>query len=727
MLGTSEGRPVNNRGAGSIAAARDRRWRIFAVAAALAVVTSLAFAASIDLHQWGDRGVTVIDDIGEAIAAAIAAFACILAARRKAGRLRLAWALIACSAASWTIGEVVWCVYEVGLNQAVPFPSAADAGFLASVPFAIAGILAFSTSARGTATGWRMWLDGLIIGVALVFVGWAMGLSVVLQGVRRVDDLIALAYPASDIVILTLLILLIRRASELQKGRMLLLLGGLAANAISDSAFAYLTATNNYTAVGSILDTGWVIGYLMIALAAIWPSGRTDAVSERAPIDLWQIALPWVAISMAVVVGLVRIAQGKPLDLFLSFDTALLGGLVMVSQIMLHRDSLLLIVKARTSESTLADVIAHTPAAVARIGNDLRILDTNPRFGPLLGIDDASPLGVSLTSYFSTAEGNRISDLLGALRSAQEESVESDSEASRPDGSSVWLHWSATAVTRPQGGIEYFVAIFEDTTARHSAEAAAARSLELLERLSQIKTAFLQTVSHEFKTALVGIQGFTELIQHAERLDLDEVRSYATDINRDAERLDHLVTEVLDLDRIETGRTILKLGAVDLNILVTEELHAARQKVDGISIADTLDPALPLIAGDVEKLARGVRTLFDNAIRYSPDGGRITVTTRRKDNDVELVVSDQGTGARTDFDRLLFDQADVYAGSPIRKIVGAGLGLGIVRQVAELHGGHLWVDRLEGQGSVFHLLIPALSPTNLRSGPAAEFMHAHLA
>jgi len=282
-------------------------------------------------------------------------------------------------------------------------------------------------------------------------------------------------------------------------------------------------------------------------------------------------------------------------------------------------------------------------------------------------------------------------------------------------------------VTRPQGGTEYFVAIFEDTTARHAAEAAAAESLEVLERLGQIKTAFLQTVSHEFKTALVGIQGFTELIRDTERLDLEEVKSFASDINRDAERLDHLVTEVMDLDRIETGRAILKLGSVDLNTLVAEEVHAARQKVDGVSIADTLDPALPVIAGDVEKLGQGVRTLLDNAIRYSPDGGRITVTTRRKDHDVELVVSDQGTGARTDFDKLLFDQADVYAGSPIRKIMGARLGLGIVRQVAELHGGHLSVDRVEGQGSVFHLLIPALSPTHLTSGPAAESLRIHVA
>src|SRR5207245_8737827 len=106
---------------------------------------------------------------------------------------------------------------------------------------------------------------------------------------------IGLTYPIVDIVIITVLIIAFRRASRSQIGRTLLLIGGLTAIAVADSAFTYLTANGSYGAIGSILDIGWVIGFLLIALAPLWPGQALERDTQEGAITLWQLALPWAA------------------------------------------------------------------------------------------------------------------------------------------------------------------------------------------------------------------------------------------------------------------------------------------------------------------------------------------------------------------------------------------------------------------------------------------------
>jgi len=227
------------------------------------------------------------------------------------------------SAGLWSAGEVVWSIYEVGMGVQVPYPSLADAGFLAAVPFAFAGIRAFWSDARGTSSRWRVWFDGVIVALALTSTAWAFGLKSVWQSSSS-TKLLDLAYPVSDIVIGTILILAIRRANQQQAGRMAFLLAGIASYSIADSAFAYLTANGTYDAIGSVLDAGWVVGYLLIALAPLWPARYVDEEVAEGPIELWQLALPWVA-SLAAAVMAVRLAViDQNLD---RFATVLAGGI----------------------------------------------------------------------------------------------------------------------------------------------------------------------------------------------------------------------------------------------------------------------------------------------------------------------------------------------------------------------------------------------------------------
>ena len=330
----------------------DGRRKIFVSVAAAVALVSVAYALTLRYVYFGDQAVTAIDDIGEALAAAIAAVACAWAASRAAGKDRLGWALMGISASLWAAGEVVWSIYEVGLAVDVPYPSLADVGFLAAVPFALTGIRAFWSEARGTSTRWRVWFDGVIVALALTSTAWGFGLRTVYESDSTTKAL-DLAYPVSDILIGTVLILAIRRATQQQKGRMAFLLAGVACYSIADSAFAFLTAQGAFGSVGNVIDTGWFAGYLLIALAAIYPAAPPKVATQKAPLDLWQLALPWMTLLLASAGDVYAALSGHELDLFMSSLTATLALLLTVNMIIERKEFLSMLSELEESHTTL--------------------------------------------------------------------------------------------------------------------------------------------------------------------------------------------------------------------------------------------------------------------------------------------------------------------------------------------------------------------------------------
>jgi diguanylate cyclase len=316
----------------ALTSSRTLSWNEFAFAAAGATAGAIAVVLILGFNLGGDRFAIGVDDIGSGIAALIAAAACAYTSTRSVGRFKRGWALMAASAAAWSIGEFIWSAYEVVLNLAVPFPSAADVGYLLAVPLAIAGILFFWTAPRGTAQRWRLWLDGLTIVLALTFTGWSFGLQQVeLSSGTVTERAILLAYPVGDILIAALLILGIRRATRIQHGRMLLLLAGLAANAVADTAFAYMTADGVYPTL--LIDSAWVVGFLVIALAALWPAEAPDRTADDKPVDLWQIALPWAAVLTAGASALFLVLRGQRTDDFQSVLAVAMVSLLAISEV----------------------------------------------------------------------------------------------------------------------------------------------------------------------------------------------------------------------------------------------------------------------------------------------------------------------------------------------------------------------------------------------------------
>ena len=694
-----------------------REWRRFAFAALLALAVTAAFLIWTAFRIGGARPTIAVDDIGEAVASGVAAISLAVAARRSTGRLRMAWALLAAAAASWTIGEGIWSWYEVFQGLAVPFPSAADAGFLLEIPLAIAGVLALTSAPSRMATRGEAVLAGAIVALSLLFVAWALGLRAVYeQSLQPVPaTLIGLAYPIGDIVTITVLITALRRVGRPQLGRMLLLIGGLAANTVADSAFTYLNANGSYKAIGSILDVGWVIGFLMIALAPLWPAPTVAPKADEGPINLWQLALPWMAVLAAALAAIRIAAANQTMDQFMTVLAGSIGVLLVCNQILTHRDSLGLLAKSRRAEvqlqahtALLDKVILQAPLGIARVGVDMKIIDANPRLGALLRTRPADMIGAAVPTFLPPDEMERVVQTFRPLWEGAVNTIESDSHALRADGTTVWLHWSATAIKNARGRTDFFLAMFEDATSEHTAQDAAMANLAGLERLSQLKSEFVSLVSHEFRTALVGIQGFSEMIRDQE-LSPDETKTFAGDINKDAQRLNRMITEMLELDRIEAGRMILNIVPVDLNAIVLEAAERARAISPKHSIVTRLDAELPPARGDADRLFQVVANLLSNAVKYSA-GGEVLVTSQAGDGVLRVSVRDHGLGIPPEFVKKLFGRYERFEGKDKTNVIGTGLGLAITRQIVEMHGGKIWVDSTVGVGSEFHFTLPVGAP-----------------
>ncbi|HVH65448.1 MAG TPA: EAL domain-containing protein [Candidatus Acidoferrum sp.] len=316
---------------------------------------SLFFTAWLVFVWGGDRATRTIDDVGEFIVAYLAAGVCAVAAFRHHRRTRMAWALIAASAFCWATGEVAWSYYELVRKITTPFPSFADLGYLLAVPFAIAGVLFFpSATSRATSLA-RTVLDGLLIAGSLLIVSWSTVLAAVYQTASEntLTKLISLAYPAGDVVIGTMLVIVAMRVPRAIRLPLFLLAGGLISNLLADSSFAYFTATNTYGS-GNPVDAGWAAGYLLIAIAG-WYGATTPELAAVAPGPPGRIGLllPYAPVAVgALVAGIDELRPGD-LDQIVFWTLLAIVALVVLRQFLTLTDNLAL---NRQLEANAADL-----------------------------------------------------------------------------------------------------------------------------------------------------------------------------------------------------------------------------------------------------------------------------------------------------------------------------------------------------------------------------------
>jgi two-component system, OmpR family, phosphate regulon sensor histidine kinase PhoR len=240
------------------------------------------------------------------------------------------------------------------------------------------------------------------------------------------------------------------------------------------------------------------------------------------------------------------------------------------------------------------------------------------------------------------------------------------------------------------------------------------RELDMVRRLSELdqtKSDFVASVSHELRTPLTSIRGYVEMLRDGEAGELEPAQQRMLEIvDRNADRLLSLIEDLLTLSRIESGAFRIARVPVALDDVVGATLEELRQPAAarGITLIGDIGPDIPTVLGDAGQLERVLLNLLSNAIKFTPRGGRVTVRVRSAREAVEVEVEDDGIGIPAGEQERLFSRFFRSSTAQEQAIQGTGLGLVIVKNIVEHHGGEISVRSAEGVGTTFTVRIPAL-------------------
>ena len=344
-------------------------------------------------------------------------------------------------------------------------------------------------------------------------------------------------------------------------------------------------------------------------------------------------------------------------------------------------------IRTLTEERNLSSAILGSMVeGVAVVNASERVLFSNPSFASVLGLGSPPQPGSGLVEVV------RQTELIEAVRKvlAGEARVESEIVTGTLRQHFFAATVAAVRTTQANGA----VVVLHDITD--------------LRKLERVRRDFVANVSHEFRTPLTAIQGFSETLLGGAMNDPQNRDRFLGIILEHARRLARLTDDLLMLSKMDADRLELELRRLPVEQLVAGCVETAQPRAveKDLRLSVNLGQKLPDIAGDRRRLTEVLQNLLDNAIQYTPAGGQIMVSAERHDGDVVFTVSDTGIGIpQADQPRIFerFYRVDVARS---REVGGTGLGLSIAKHLMEAHGGRLWVESEVGQGSQFHFSVP---------------------
>ncbi len=319
--------------------------------------------------------------------------------------------------------------------------------------------------------------------------------------------------------------------------------------------------------------------------------------------------------------------------------------------------------------------------------NSLFVTDANEAAVALYGYEYNQLIGLNVAALLVDSALCR--EELEALLSGKVEIL--DTFHRRQDG----IHFPVeiTAGTFDWTGRRLLVLIVRDASER--------------EKINRMKDEMLSSVSHEMRTPLTAVLGYTDLLLNGD-VDVDQRKQFHQTIYREGERLRDLIDDLLDLQRMRAGFLSRQMGEVDVSSLLYEVACLFNQTAKEHSIEVVCESDLGLILCDSNKILRALKNLLTNAIKFSPAGGKIKVTAVLIDNGntARISVQDFGLGVPEQAREKLFDRFFRACQPEVKDLSGAGIGLSLVREIARMHGGTIWFDSVHGEGSTFNLDLP---------------------
>lgn len=346
------------------------------------------------------------------------------------------------------------------------------------------------------------------------------------------------------------------------------------------------------------------------------------------------------------------------------------------------------------SEEQYRDLYEEAPTAYFSVGVGGRIERANRMATELLGLSEGELLGRPVFElYADTPNGKAKAQKMFKRFFAGEAIHEEELEMRRADGSNMWVYLSVRPIRDKEGRIIASRSTVVDMTEH--------------KKLDQLKDDFIGLVSHELRSPMTVITGAVNtLLTEAENLSPEENRQLLKDAAVEAELLSHLLGNLLELSRAQADRLVLHAEAIDVKKVVREAVEEIKRLSSAHRFVASLPKKLPPVYADPLRLERILYNLLENAVKYSPQGGRIEVSVRPEKEHLVIGVSDQGIGISPS------DQAKLFA--PFQRLEesrpdgtrGVGLGLLVCRRLVEAHGGRIWIESEPGRGSTFFFTLP---------------------
>jgi two-component system phosphate regulon sensor histidine kinase PhoR len=331
-----------------------------------------------------------------------------------------------------------------------------------------------------------------------------------------------------------------------------------------------------------------------------------------------------------------------------------------------------------------------------------RLVFANPGFAQILDLDVPPVSGSSLLEVV------RQTELIEAVRRVL--AGEPRVEAEIVTGTLRQHYFAATVASVRAGETSGAVIVLHDITE--------------LRKLERIRRDFVANVSHEFRTPLTAIQGFSETLLAGAVNDPNNRDRFLGIILEHSRRLARLTEDLLRLSEMDAERLELEVRRLAVSQLVESCYETAQRRAaeKGLALSLQLPGRLPDIAGDSRRLQEVLQNLLDNAIQYTLPGGKIVLSAEAKNDEVIFTVGDTGIGIPRSDQPRIFERFYRVDAARSREAGGTGLGLSIAKHLIEVHGGRIWVESEVGEGSQFHFSIPVFDPE--RAAPRAALSTA---
>jgi two-component system phosphate regulon sensor histidine kinase PhoR len=335
-------------------------------------------------------------------------------------------------------------------------------------------------------------------------------------------------------------------------------------------------------------------------------------------------------------------------------------------------------------QGRLAAVLENMADGVLITDEAGRVRLINPAAAWLLGVQEAKALG------FSFAQVVRHHELVELWERCREQDAE---QVEVVEFSRHGLFLQVIVTPFQEAGARGYLVILQDLTR--------------IRRLETVRRDFISNISHELRTPLAGLKALVETLRDGALKDPPAAERFLNRMDVEVDTMTQMVQELLELSRVESGQVPLRLvptPVADLLLVPIDRLRPQAERAE-LEVTVILPPLLPEVLADAERVQQVVTNLVHNAIKFTPAGGTVTVSAEAQDEEVLIAVSDSGVGIRADDLPRIFER--FYKVDRARSGRGTGLGLAIAKHVVQGHGGRIWVESVEGQGSTFYFTLPA--------------------